>query len=153
MNRTERSFTLLELILVVTLMGILAGYAIPSYQRAIEKNEERVALAKLQAMVAGMKIYNAKHGDYPNVDMPNVTSINQTLGLSIVPDNMTYTCYPVAPLPSTDTDVCTALHPNPNNWRIHWHPTGSGANTIHCSTLGSACPSCPFWNVDPYSCG
>jgi len=149
-DRKDKSFTLLELILVVVLMGIMAAYAIPSYQKAIEKNEERVAIAKLQAIVAGMKIYNAQKGDYPAFDMPNVTSINQNLGLSVVPDTMTYTCYQASGI---DTDVCTALHPDPNNWRIHWHPTGGGANTIHCSVAGPACPSCPFWNVSPYSCG
>ena len=37
MNRTERSFTLLELILVVILIGIMTGVGIPGYQKAIEK--------------------------------------------------------------------------------------------------------------------
>ena len=150
MNRTERSFTLLELILVVILIGVMAGYSIPSYQKAIEKNEERVALAKLETIVAGMKIYNAKHSGYPNVDMPNVTAINQTLGLNIVADGMTYTCYQQV---GGDQNVCTAWHPSPSDWRIHWHTNNSGANTIHCSLVGPACPSCPFWNVAPYSCG
>ena len=148
MNRTERSFTLLELILVVILIGVMAGYGVPSYQRAIEKNEERVAIVKLQTIVAGMKIYQAKHGDYPAVDMPDLTSINQTLGLNIVADNMSYDC---DPNDLTDPDVCKARHPS--DWRIHWHPGDSGAGTIHCSNQGPACPSCPFWDVVPYSCG
>ena len=144
MDRREQSFTLIELMIVVVIIGVIAGFAIPGYQKAIEKNEERVAHVKLRAIGAGMKIYNAKHGDYPNVDMPNLASINQTLGLNIVPDSMTYTCYQVS---GSDLDVCKALHPKPNDWRIHWHPLlgagGGGPDTIHCHT-GPACPSCPF---------
>lgn len=150
MNRAKRSFTLLELILVVVLIGVMAGVGIPSYQKAIEKNEERVALAKLQAIVGGMKIYKAKHGSYPAFDMPDLTSINQNLQLNIVPDKMTYTALQEQAPGDGDIPECRII--SPYGWAIHWHELGLGGNTIHCSTagVGLPCPSCPFF---PGTCG
>ena len=64
MNRAERSFTLLELILVVILIGIMAGVGIPSYQKAVEKNFERKAFISLIALEGAEKIYMAKNNIY-----------------------------------------------------------------------------------------
>ncbi len=133
MNSKEQSFTLMELMIVVVIIGIIAGFAIPSYQKAIEKNEERVAIIKVQAMRAGMIIYKAKHGSYPAFDMPDLVSINQNLGLSIVPDTMSYQCFQTD---GSDINGCKAI--SPNGWIIHWH----NDDIIHCRGGGSPCPTC-----------
>ncbi len=133
MNRTERSFTLLELILVVILIGIMTGVGIPGYQKAIEKNEERTAIVKLQAIRAGMIIYKAKYGNYPAFNMPDLTSINQNLGLSVVPGTMTYQCFPVD---GGDINSCKII--SPNGWIIHWH----NDDIIHCWGGAPPCPTC-----------
>ena len=85
MDRREQSFTLMELIIVVMIISVIAGFAIPSYQKAIEKNEEKTAVVKLQSIVGGMKIYKAKYGGYPAFDMPDLASINQNLQLNVLP--------------------------------------------------------------------
>ena len=146
MHRNEPSFTLMELLIVVVIIGVIAGFAIPGYQKAMEKATEKNAIIKLQSIIAGMKIYRAKNGSYPAFDMPDLTSINTNLGLSVVPDTMSYYC---AQNDGVDVNVCTAR--SPNDWRIHWHPLGGGADTIHCSNQGPACPSCPLWTSG--SCG
>ena len=53
---SRKAFTLLELIVVVVIIGVIAGFAIPGYQKAIEKGEERTAIIKLKGIMAGMKI-------------------------------------------------------------------------------------------------
>lgn len=124
----------MELMIVVVVIGIIAGFAIPSYQKAIEKNEERTAIVKLQAIRAGMQIYKAKHGSYPTFAMPDVTSINQNLKLNIMPGTMTYQCSPVD---GGDVNSCNVF--SPNGWVIHWHDD----DIIHCRGGGSPpCPTC-----------
>lgn len=136
----------MELIIVVMIISVIAGFAIPSYQKAIEKNEEKTSIVKLQSIVGGMKIYKAKYGSYPAFDMPDLASINQNLQLNVLPDTMTYRCLQID---GALVNVCSAI--SPNGWSIHWHEMGAGGNTIHCSDGGPACPSCPFHGSG--SCG
>lgn len=136
---SQRAFTIMELLIVVIIVGIIAGFAIPGYQKALRKSEERVAIIKLRSMSAGMKIYKAKHGNYPAFDMTNLASINQNLGLSVVADTMTYQC--IQADGSGDTNVCRAS--SPYGWSLHWHE--SGGDIIHCVTYTPSCPSCPYW--------
>ncbi|MBI5024536.1 MAG: prepilin-type N-terminal cleavage/methylation domain-containing protein [Candidatus Omnitrophica bacterium] len=135
MNSREQSFTLMELMIVVVIIGVIAGFAIPSYQKAIEKNEEKTAVVKLQTIRAGMKIYLAKNGGYPAFDMATVTAINANLGLSVVADTMTYQCLQND---NGETNVCTATSPD-SSWSIHWHDPG-GNGLIHCGA--GTCPTC-----------
>lgn len=137
MDHRKQSFTLIELMIVVVIIGIMAGVGIPSYQKAIEKNEERTAVVKLQAMRAGMIIYKAKHGSYPAFDMPDLASIDQNLGLNIVPDTITYQCLQNGA--EGETNVCQAT--SPNGWVIHWHNIPD-QQVIHCWRGGSPCPTC-----------
>ena len=69
MNKTEnnkKGFTLLELLVVVLIIGILAGIALPQYQRAKEKTimTEGMQLAK-QILEANIRYYLI-NGDYTN---------------------------------------------------------------------------------------
>ncbi len=136
----------MELVIVVVIIGVIAGFAIPSYEKAMEKGREKTAIVKLEGIAGGIKIYKAKHGSYPAFDMPNVTSINQNLQLNVPADTMTYRCLQVD---GALANVCSAI--SPDGWSIHWHELGSGGNTIHCADGGPACPSCPFWASG--SCG
>lgn len=137
----------MELMIVVVIIGVIAGFTIPSYQKAIEKNKEKTAIVKLAGIVGGMKIYKAKHGNWPAFDMTNRTAINQNLQLNVVADTMDYRCYQAS---GGDIPDCKAI--SPNGWIIHWHELGFGGNTIHCSTQGSACPTCPYTATNPKGC-
>ncbi len=66
-NRNKRGFTLIELIIVITILGILALYALPKYQEIIKEARSAEARAQLSSFRSALGIYYAKnHGVYPS---------------------------------------------------------------------------------------
>jgi prepilin-type N-terminal cleavage/methylation domain-containing protein len=60
----RKGFTLLELIVVLIIITIIAGFAIPSYQKSTQKGREREAYLKLLTIHGANQIYKAKYGAY-----------------------------------------------------------------------------------------
>lgn len=88
MNR--KSFTMLEVIIVVILMGVIAAFAIPSYNKAIEKQRYRNAKLNLSTIYTASRIFKAKNQDYPLMDLNTLTAINNYFALSISDPNFVY---------------------------------------------------------------
>ena len=61
----ERGFTLIELIIVFTLIGILVGLALPNYQNAIKKGREAVLKEDLHQLRKLIGQYYADKSKYP----------------------------------------------------------------------------------------
>ena len=65
MNDTRaRGFTLLETLLVLTLVGILAGLAYPSYARHLRQGERQSVQTALQQQLLLQEQYRAQHQRY-----------------------------------------------------------------------------------------
>ncbi len=84
----------MELIIVVVIVGIIAGFAIPGYQKAQERSRLKDAMLKLTTIYGAEKIYNAQKGYYwPfNALRHYIEEINSNLGINIVENGMTYYC-------------------------------------------------------------
>ena len=50
MRRTSSAFTLLEIMIVVTLIGVLAAVAIPAYNHSVTKTQTRACITNLKSI-------------------------------------------------------------------------------------------------------
>lgn len=64
-ERQESGFTLLELMIVVSIIGILATFAVPSYRQSVVKAREAVLQQDLATMRDVLDQYRADRGKYP----------------------------------------------------------------------------------------
>ncbi|QKS30716.1 MAG: type II secretion system major pseudopilin GspG [Candidatus Accumulibacter similis] len=65
---TSAGFTLLELLVVVTIIGLLAAYVGPKYFSQLGKSEQGVAKAQVEAFVRALDTYRLDVGQYPTTE-------------------------------------------------------------------------------------
>jgi prepilin-type N-terminal cleavage/methylation domain-containing protein len=65
-GRNQRGFTLVELMIVVTIVGVLATVAIPMYQEVPERSKSTEAVTALGLIRSAMRIYYVEHGTFAN---------------------------------------------------------------------------------------
>jgi type IV pilus assembly protein PilE len=60
----RNGFTLIELMIVVAIVGIIAGIAVPAYQDSISKSRRRDAEGALQGLANAMERHFTEHNSY-----------------------------------------------------------------------------------------
>ena len=73
MRRSSRSirnagFTLLELLVVIVIIGLLAGYVAPRYFAQVGKSEIKVAQAQIEGLGKALDQYRLDAGHYPTTE-------------------------------------------------------------------------------------
>jgi general secretion pathway protein G len=66
--RLSRGFTLLELLVVIVIIGLLAGYVAPRYFSQVGKSEVQVARAQLDALEKALDQYRLDTNHYPSTE-------------------------------------------------------------------------------------
>ena len=61
-------FTLLELLVVIVIIGLLAGYVAPRYFAQVGKSEVKVAQAQIDGLGKALDQYRLDTGHYPTVE-------------------------------------------------------------------------------------
>ena len=61
-------FTLLELLVVMVIIGLLAGYVAPRYFEQVGKSEVKVAHAQIDALEKALETYRLDVGRYPTTE-------------------------------------------------------------------------------------
>ena len=66
--RNRSGFTLIELIVVVVIIGLLAGLVLPQYIRQEEKAKLKAARAQIELLGLALDAYRLDTGDYPTTE-------------------------------------------------------------------------------------
>jgi general secretion pathway protein G len=62
----HRGFTLLELLVVIVIIGLLAGYVAPRYFAQVGKSETQVARAQIESIEKALDHYRLDNRRYPS---------------------------------------------------------------------------------------
>lgn len=74
-------FTLIEMMMVITIIGILATIALPMYQSSVTKSKEAALREDLFNLRVSIDKYYADHGEYP----PSIASLAEKRYIRFVP--------------------------------------------------------------------
>jgi general secretion pathway protein G len=68
LHRKKSGFTLLELLVVIVIIGLLAGYVAPRYFSQVGRSEIQVARAQLDSIEKALDQYRLDTRHYPSVE-------------------------------------------------------------------------------------
>ena len=85
-----KGFTLMELMICIVVIGLLASFGIPNYQKSVRKGYERNAILNLKTIHGANEIYRARIGQYAPGIALDLAGINSALSIDIIDGNMAY---------------------------------------------------------------
>lgn len=77
-----RGFTLLELLVVVVIIGLLAGLVAPRYFDSVSKSKSKIAKAQIESLDKALDQYRLDVGGYPTAEQGLGALTTQPSGIS-----------------------------------------------------------------------
>ena len=128
------SYTLIELVVVIMIIGILASIAVPQFVRSREKAYDKEAIRTLRSIHHSERMYHLENGTsyYPSAGfVSDVSDIDSNLSLQLPQGNWIY---------SIGNNIAT-LSRNAGGFYRHWSITYvTGAQPTCTPDPGSQCP-------------
>ena len=136
----KKSFTLLELLIVVLIIGILVIVALPTYTKIMKRSRGAEIVANLGTLARAIKLYYVETGHYPDGGTPDIFytqggvatwRLLNTAGLSVELDETNpnrkwdYGCADLANF-NYDHDPTTYLY---TDYMVFAHPHDIDINT------------------------
>jgi prepilin-type N-terminal cleavage/methylation domain-containing protein len=97
---TQAGFSLIELLLVVTIIGIIAALGVPSLQRGIKAADNGAAFAQLRVMATAQVSFFSQRSRFGRLNELNTIQNNgfgTTTGTGIVKGRYVYEMSPLTP--------------------------------------------------------
>jgi type IV pilus assembly protein PilA len=89
----QSGFTLVELMIVVTIIGVLSSIAVPAYQNYIQKSEATAGVSSASALTTNIDLFIQENGKFPSTTNLEDIGANATMSslgtLTITPDSDT----------------------------------------------------------------
>lgn len=82
--KIKKSFTLIELMIVVVIIGVLASFSVPIYTKAIERGRQAEGISLLKILREAQLRYYATHGSLAIIS-GDLAKVNSGLGLDLQP--------------------------------------------------------------------
>ena len=82
----SRGFTLIELMVVIVILGILAGLVLPRFMGRTEEAKKTKAKLQIENLEAALKLYKLDNGMYPGTEQ-GLDSLVQRPATGAVPKN------------------------------------------------------------------
>lgn len=120
--RNRKGFTLIELMVVVIIVLVLAGIAVPVYMHYIQEGKKSEAYAVIDSVVAGALTYFQRNNTYVGGTMTNFLAQDDV-------DNADYFTYALSNLAATGFTVTASVNGTwgPAAGRVIWTHTGAAA--------------------------
>jgi prepilin-type N-terminal cleavage/methylation domain-containing protein len=88
-GKKKKSFTMIELMIVVVIVGSLTSIAVPKYIRMKEATISKEAMANVKLISAAEQVYGMEIGGF--YEASDVPTINSELNLAVGGNNWAYT--------------------------------------------------------------
>jgi general secretion pathway protein G len=84
--RSGKGFTLIELMVVIAILGILAGLVLPRFMGRTEEARKTKARIQIENLEGALKLYKLDNGTYPTTEQ-GLEALVQKPGTGVVPKN------------------------------------------------------------------
>ena len=103
-ERKMRGFTLVELLIVLLILGILIGLAVPRYLASVEKSRQTTFCSNLRSIMSALEMYRINEGEqYPATGTALTASIINSATYFSQPPKNPYTGEVMTPTTGTLT--------------------------------------------------